>query len=248
MDAPKTVVVTGGSRGIGRAVCLAFAGKDTRIFFNYISNGSEAETTVRLVEAAGGSAQAVQADITDEASVERFFKEIIAATQSVDVLVNNAGITRDNLMVRMKPGDWEAVIRTNLTGMFLCTRASVRSMIKRHSGRIINIGSVVGSIGNAGQVNYAAAKAGVIGFTKAVARELASRNITANVVSPGYIETDMTAALSDDVRSGLMAQIPLGRLGKPEDVAGVVRFLASDAAAYITGQVIHVSGGMVMGG
>ncbi|WP_035258567.1 3-oxoacyl-[acyl-carrier-protein] reductase [Desulfatirhabdium butyrativorans] len=244
----RTVVVTGGSRGIGRAICLAFAGRDTNVFFNYASNREEAEATVRMAADRGGSATAIQADITDADAVDAFFKQILATADGIDVLVNNVGITRDGLLARMKPADWDAVIRTNLGGMFLCTRACVRSMLKKHAGRIINIGSVVGTIGNAGQANYAASKAGVVGFTKAVARELASRNITANVVAPGYIETDMTAVLNDQVKEGLMAQIPLGRLGKPEDVAAVVRFLASDDAAYITGQVIHVSGGMVMDG
>lgn len=244
----KTVVVTGGSRGIGRAICLAFAARDTNVFFNYAGNHREAEITVRMAAERGGSATAIQADITEADAVDAFFKQVLTGTDGIDVLVNNVGITRDGLLARMKPGDWDAVIRTNLSGMFLCTRACVRSMLKRHAGRIINIGSVVGAIGNAGQANYAASKAGVVGFTKAVARELASRNITANVVAPGYIETDMTAVLNDQVKEGLMSQIPLGRLGKPEDVAAVVRFLASEDAAYITGQVIHVSGGMVMDG
>lgn len=246
MTEQRTIVVTGGSKGIGRAVCLAFAGPDTRIFFNYAAAGEAAEETVRRVAEAGGSARADQVDVASASAVNGFIEGIIEETVGIDVLVNNAGIARDGLLVRMKDADWDAVMDANLKGAFHCTRAASKSMIKRRRGRIINISSVVGVMGNPGQANYVAAKAGLIGFTKAVARELASRNITANAVAPGYVETAMTASLPEKARTAMVEQIPLGRPGRPGDVAGVVRFLASEAAAYITGQVIHVCGGMYM--
>ncbi len=246
MTEQRTIVVTGGSKGIGRAVCLAFAGPDTRIFFNYAAAGEAAEETVRRVAEAGGSARADQVDVASASAVNGFIEGIIEETGGIDVLVNNAGIARDGLLVRMKDADWDAVMDANLKGAFHCTRAASKSMIKRRRGRIINISSVVGVMGNPGQANYVAAKAGLIGFTKAVARELASRNITANAVAPGYVETAMTASLPEKARTAMVEQIPLGRPGRPGDVAGVVRFLASEAAAYITGQVIHVCGGMYM--
>jgi 3-oxoacyl-[acyl-carrier protein] reductase len=246
----RTVVITGGSRGIGRAICLAFAGPDTQIYFNYFSPGdpaaeeAEADRTETLTAGAGGHAKGVSVNVVSEKEVAAFFDTILSETGRIDVLVNNAGITRDGLLVRMKGEDWDAVLDVNLKGTFNCTKIAARTMMKQRSGYIINIASVVGVTGNPGQVNYVASKAGIIGFTKAVAKELATRGITVNAVAPGFIETDMTALLSDKVKAAMIDQIPLGRSGKPEDVASVVAFLASEKAAYITGQIIHVSGGM----
>ncbi len=242
----RTVVVTGGSRGIGRAVCLAFADTQTHVFFNYHSAGGAADKTLKMIAAAGGQATALQADVSSESQVSAFFKRVLEKSGRVDVLVNNAGVTRDQLLVRMKTGDWDTVLDTNLKGTFLCCRAVAKTMMKQRYGRIINLTSVVAFSGNPGQANYAASKAGIAGLTRAVARELASRGITANAVAPGFVETDMTAGLSENARAAMVDQIPLGRVGTPEDVAAAVTFLASDQAAYITGQVIHVSGGMYM--
>ncbi len=243
---PRTVIVTGGSRGIGRAVCVAFAAEGARIFFNYHSAEEAARETEALVAAAGGQATGLKADVSAEADVASFFQQVLEATGRVDVLVNNAGVTRDGLLVRMKTDDWDAVLDTNLKGAFLCCRAAAKPMMKQRGGRIINLSSVVAFAGNAGQTNYVASKAGIIGLTRAVARELASRGITANAVAPGYVETDMTAAVTDKAREAMVSQIPLKRVGTPEDIAAAVIFLASEGAAYITGQVIHVSGGMYM--
>jgi len=243
---PRVVVVTGGSRGIGKAICLAFADPQTRVFFSYVANAEAAQAVETEVNAAGGQAQAICADVCDEAAVKGFFDQILKTAGRIDVLVNNAGITRDGLLARMKSADWEAVLDTNLKGVFLCTRQVTKPMMKQRAGRIINMTSVVGASGNAGQANYAASKAGIIGFTKAVAKELASRNITANAVAPGYVATDMTAAIAEKAREQMIAQIPLGRVGTPEDVAAAVSFLASPGATYITGQILHVSGGMYM--
>lgn len=242
----RTVVVTGGSRGIGRAVCLAFAATGTRIYFNYSSAGdAAAETRDRIVDR-GGRATCRQVDVASEAEVSDFFKQILDETGRIDVLVNNAGITRDGLLVRMKEKDWDDVLDINLKGAFICTKIASKTMIKQRRGRIINISSVVGATGNPGQANYVASKAGIIGFTKAVAQELAPRGITVNAVAPGFIETDMTASLPEKAKDAMIAKIPLGRTGLPEDVVGAVVFLASESSAYITGQVIHVSGGMYM--
>lgn len=240
----RTVVVTGGSRGIGRAVCLAFAGPDTSVWFNYSSQVDAAEKTCEAIRAKGGKAQCRQVDVSSEEQVKTFFKSIVEETGRIDVLVNNAGVTRDGLLVRMKEKDWDSVMDINLKGAFLCSKAAARPMIQAHGGCIINITSMVGVTGNAGQANYVASKAGLIGLTKSMARELAPRNITVNAVAPGFIETDMTHALDESARESILAQIPLARAGTAHDVAGVAVFLASDAAAYITGQVIHVSGGM----
>jgi 3-oxoacyl-[acyl-carrier protein] reductase len=246
----RTVVITGGSRGIGRAICLAFAGPDTQIYFNYFAPGdpaveeAEADRTEKLTASAGGRAKGVSVNVVSEMEVAAFFDTILDETGRIDVLVNNAGITRDGLLVRMKGEDWDAVLDVNLKGTFNCTKIAAKTMMKQRWGCIINIASVVGVTGNPGQVNYVASKAGIIGFTKAVAKELATRRITVNAVAPGFIETDMTAMLPDKVKAAMIAQIPLGRSGKPEDVASVVAFLASEKAAYITGQTIHVSGGM----
>ncbi len=240
----QTALVTGASRGIGRAVALALAGEGAEVVVNYASSPDAAEQVVAEIQAQGGSAYAVKADVGDEASVEALIKTVLKRSERIDVLVNNAGITRDGLLMRMKTEDWQAVINLNLTGVFLCTRAVARPMLKQRSGRIINITSVVGLMGNAGQANYAAAKAGVVGLTRSSAKEMASRGITVNAVAPGFIATDMTKDLEAD---GILAAIPLGRFGTPDQVAGTVRFLAADpSAAYITGQVLQVDGGMVM--
>ncbi len=242
----RTILVTGGSRGIGRGICLAFARSGNHIYFNYSSAGEAAAQTEKLVAEAGGTATGIQVNVASEKEVIGFVARAQDETGRVDVLVNNAGITRDGLIVRMKEADWEAVLNVNLKGAFLCTKAVTKPMMKQRYGRIINVSSVVGVSGNPGQANYVASKAGIIGLTKGVARELASRGITANVVAPGYIETDMTADLPDKAKDAMVSQIPLGRSGTPEDIAAAVVFLASDQAAYITGQVLHVSGGMYM--
>ena len=248
----RIVIVTGGSRGIGRSICQALAEPGAQIYFNYFSPANpEAEEaaaaeTVELLTQAGASATGICANVAVKSEVIDFFDKVMAESGRVDVLVNNAGITRDNFLVRMKEEEWDAVIGVNLKGPFLCSQIAGKIMMKQRSGRIINIASVVGAIGNAGQANYVSAKAGIIGLTKTAAKELASRGVTVNAVAPGYIETDMTAKLSEKIQQAMVAQIPLGRAGQPEDVAASVKFLASDAAAYLTGQVIHVSGGMFM--
>jgi 3-oxoacyl-[acyl-carrier protein] reductase len=225
---------------------LAFAGPDTHIYFNYSSDRAAAEETETLIDQSGGLSTSVCVNVADEKTIAAFFKQIIEQAGRIDVLVNNAGITRDGLIVRMKEKDWEDVLNVNLKGAFNCTKIVAKAMLKQRFGRIINISSVVGASGNPGQANYVASKAGLIGLTKAVAKELASRGITVNAVAPGYIETEMTESLSEKARSAIIDQIPLGRVGKPEEVAAAVVFLASGSAAYITGQVIHVSGGMYM--
>lgn len=242
----KVALVTGGSRGIGRAVALQLAQNGAKVVVNYAGNAVAANEVVELIKTAGGEAIAVQADVADSAAVDALVKQTIDTFGRIDVLVNNAGITRDGLLMRMKEEDWDAVIDTNLKGIFLCTKAVSRVMMKQKAGKIINMTSVVGVMGNAGQANYAAAKAGVIGFTKAMAKELASRGITVNAIAPGFITTDMTAVLSDAVKEGLVNGIPLAKLGAPDDVAYATVFLASDYAGYITGQVLHVDGGMAM--
>ncbi len=242
----KVALVTGASRGIGRVTALALARAGAPVVVNYRSGAEAAGAVVAEIEAAGGRALAVQADVAQSTDVERLVKETTDAFGSLDILVNNAGITRDNLLLRMKDDEWDAVVDTNLRGAYLLTRAVLRPMMKARWGRIINISSVVGLTGNAGQANYAAAKAGLIGFTKSVAREMASRGVTANAVAPGFIETDMTTALGDTMRQQILGTIPLGRLGQAEEVAQAVVFLASDAAGYITGQTLAVDGGMTM--
>ena len=241
----QIALVTGASRGIGRAVALALAEAGAEVVVNYSSSPEAADAVVSEIKGSGGQAYALQANVADEEAVNGLIKTVIERSGRIDVLVNNAGITRDGLLMRMKTEDWQAVINLNLSGVFLCTRAVSRPMLKQKSGRIINITSVVGLMGNAGQSNYAAAKAGVVGFTRSSAKEMASRGITVNAVAPGFIATDMTKDLDAE---GILAAIPLGRFGTPEQVAGAVRFLAADpAAAYITGQVLQVDGGMVMG-
>jgi 3-oxoacyl-[acyl-carrier protein] reductase len=242
----RTILVTGGSRGIGRGICMAFAHVDNHIYFNYSSAAEAAAQTEKLVAEKGGNATGVRVNVASEKEVFEFVGRALDETGRIDVLINNAGITRDGLIVRMKESDWDDVLNINLKGTFNCIKAVSKTMIKQRSGRIINVSSVVGVSGNPGQANYVASKAGIIGLTKGVAKELAPRGITANVVAPGFIETDMTSSLSEKARELMMTQIPLGRAGTPEDIAAVVVFLASDQAAYITGQVIHVSGGMYM--
>lgn len=244
--ANKTALVTGASRGIGRATALELAKAGAKIAVNYAGNRAAAEEVVALIEAAGGQAFMVQADVGDAAAVDAMVKAVVERFGSIDILVNNAGITRDNLIMRMKEADWDAVIHTNLKGIFNCTKVVSKLMMKQRYGRIVNMTSVVGVMGNAGQSNYAAAKAGVIGFTKSMAKELASRNINVNAVAPGYISTDMTAELPEQAKTELQTQIPLQRLGTPADVAAAVLFLVSPGADYITGQTLHVDGGMVM--
>lgn len=246
MLANKTALVTGASRGIGRAIALELAKNGANVAVNYAGSKEKAEEVVAEIEKLGQKAMAIQADVANEEAVQAMVKEVIATFGSLDILVNNAGITKDNIMMRMKVEDWDAVMDTNLKGVFLCSKASMRQMMKQRSGRIINIASVVGVLGNAGQANYVAAKAGVIGLTKTMARELANRNINVNAVAPGFITTDMTDQLSDDVKENLLQQIPLGTLGTPEQIAKVVRFLASDDSSYMTGQTLHVDGGMYM--
>jgi 3-oxoacyl-[acyl-carrier protein] reductase len=240
----RIALVTGASRGIGRAIAEALAAAGARVVVNYARSPEAAAAVVAAIEATGGQAWSHQADVADEEQVEAMVKAVLEREGRIDVLVNNAGITRDGLLMRMKTADWRSVIDLNLTGVFLCTRAVSRTMLKARAGRIVNITSVVGLMGNPGQANYSAAKAGVIGFTRSTAAEFAGRGITVNAVAPGFIATEMTKDLDTD---RILAAIPLGRLGQPEDVAGVVRFLAADpAAAYITGQVLAVDGGMVM--
>ncbi|MEA5512547.1 3-oxoacyl-[acyl-carrier-protein] reductase [Nodularia sp. UHCC 0506] len=241
----QVAIVTGASRGIGRAIALELAKQGATIIVNYASSSGAADNVVAEISADGGQAIALQADVSQAEEVDTLISTVMDKFKRIDIFVNNAGITRDTLLLRMKPEDWQAVIDLNLTGVFLCTRAVSKIMLKQRSGRIINIASVAGQMGNPGQANYSAAKAGVIGFTKTVAKELASRGITVNAVAPGFIATDMTSNLSNT--EDILKYIPLGRYGQPEEIAGMVRFLAADpAAAYITGQVFNVDGGMVM--
>lgn len=242
----KTALVTGASRGIGRAIALELARCGADVAVNYAGNEEAANGVVREIEALGRAAAAIRCNVASAAEVDAMVSSVIERFGKIDILVNNAGITRDNLLMRMKEEEFDEVIATNLKGVFNCIKAVTRPMMKQRSGRIINISSVVGSLGNPGQVNYSAAKAGVIGMTKSAARELASRGITVNCVAPGFIDTDMTSALGAEAREALLKQIPLASLGRPEQIAGVVRFLASEDASYMTGQTLHVDGGMYM--
>ena len=242
----KIALVTGGSRGIGRAIALRLAEEGAKVAINYAGNQTAAEEVKAIIEQHGGTAMIVQTDVSDSTAAAEMVARVHEELGGLDILVNNAGITRDTLLVRMKDEDFDAVINTNLKGIYACTKAAAKFMTKQRSGRIVNLSSVVGEIGNVGQTNYAAAKAGVIGFSKAAAKGFAVRHVTVNVVAPGFIDTDMTAVLKDSIREKLIEGIPLGALGKPEHVADAVLFLVSDAASYITGQVLNVDGGMVM--
>ncbi|WEG11615.1 3-oxoacyl-[acyl-carrier-protein] reductase [Pullulanibacillus sp. KACC 23026] len=242
----KNALVTGASRGIGRAIALELGHKGFNVAVNYSGSEAKANEVVQELQNLGVQAFAVQCDVSDSEAVQGMVKQVLETWGTLDVLVNNAGITRDTLLMRMKEEDWDAVINTNLKGVFNTTKAVTRPMMKQKAGTIINVASVVGIMGNAGQANYVAAKAGVIGLTKSSARELAPRNITVNAVAPGFISTDMTDELTEDIKQAMLKEIPLARFGQPEDVAGVVSFLASDAASYMTGQVFRIDGGMVM--
>lgn len=244
--AGKTAVVTGGSRGIGRAICLELAGQGANIVLCYAGNESSAAETTAACEQLGVKALALRCNVADAGEVKAMMDTALAEFDRIDILVNNAGITRDGLLMMMKEEDFDAVLDTNLKGAFLCMKAVTRTMMKQRYGRIVNLSSVVGLRGNAGQVNYAASKAGVIGMTKSAAKELASRGITVNAVAPGFIDTDMTASLPENARTALLSSIPVGRLGAAEEVAKAVAFLASDDAAYVTGQVLAIDGGMSM--
>ena len=238
--------MTGASRGIGRAIALELASRGAFVVVNYNGSKDRAEEVKKEIEAAGGKAEVYQCNVSDFEKCQAFIQDVIKTYGRLDILVNNAGITRDGLLMKMSEADFDSVIETNLKGTFNTIRFASRQMLKQRSGRIINMSSVVGIAGNAGQANYASSKAGVIGLTKAVARELASRGITVNAIAPGFIETEMTEVLSDAVKEASVAQIPLGRFGKPEDIAKTAAFLASDDAGYITGQVIQVDGGMAI--
>ncbi|MBU0481162.1 MAG: 3-oxoacyl-[acyl-carrier-protein] reductase [Proteobacteria bacterium] len=243
----RVAVVTGGSRGIGREICLKLSGMGARVVVNYVSNPAAGEETVAAVAEAGGDAKLYRFDVADSAGVDSAMAKIIEDCGRIDIVVNNAGITRDGLLMKMKESDWDQVLDTNLKGAFNCIKAVTRPMMKQRWGRIINISSVIGFLGNAGQVNYSAAKAGLVGLTRSVARELASRGITVNGVAPGYIDTDMTSGLSEEVKEKILAEIPMKAMGSAADVAAAVAYLASDDACYVTGQFIHVNGGMFMG-
>lgn len=244
--AGQVAVVTGGSRGIGRAIAQTLAAMQASVIINYVANHAAAEDTCTVIETAGGKAAIRCFDVADAVETEQAFNSILDDYGRIDILINNAGVTRDALVLRMKEEDWQQVLQINLSGMYHCSKAAIRPMIRQRHGRIINITSIIGIIGNAGQVNYAAAKAGTIGLTKALAREVASREITVNAVAPGFIETEMTQGLSAQAKTELVRQIPLGRWGTPQDVADCVGFLVSSRASYITGQVIQVNGGLSM--
>lgn len=242
----KSTIVTGASRGIGREIAILLGKEGAKVAVNYSGSKEKAEEVVELIKQSGGEAFAIQANVSDAEQVKQMIDETLKSFGSIDMLVNNAGITRDNLLMRMKEDEWDDVMNINLKGVFLCTKAVTRQMMKQRAGKIVNLASIVGVTGNPGQANYVAAKAGVIGLTKTTAKELATRNITVNAVAPGFITTDMTDALPEDIKEQMLGSIPLGKLGSADDVAGAVAFLLSDDANYITGQTIHVDGGMVM--
>lgn len=242
----QVAVVTGASRGIGRAIALDLAKQGAKIIVNFAGNEERAKEVVEEIQALGSEAISVRADVSNTEEVANMMKIAIDTFGKIDILVNNAGITKDNLLMRMKEDEWDAVIRTNLKGVFVCTKAVTRQMVRQRYGRIINIASVVGVIGNPGQANYVAAKAGVIGFTKTAAKELAARNITVNALAPGFIETDMTEVLAEETKQEMLKLIPLARFGQAKDIANAVTFLASEQSSYITGQTIQIDGGMVM--
>lgn len=242
----KFALVTGASRGIGRAIALALGKRGVNVAVNYAGSEERAEQVVHELKSIGVESFKIKANVADEADVKTMMKEVVKTFGRLDILVNNAGITRDNLLMRMSIEEFREVIDTNLTGAFLCTKAVTRQMMKQRYGKIVNIASIVGVSGNPGQANYVAAKAGLIGLTKTTAKELASRNVLVNAIAPGFIQTDMTDVLTEDQKDAILSQVPLEKLGEPEDIANVVCFLASDEAKYITGQTIHVDGGMVM--
>lgn len=244
--AGKSALVTGASRGIGRAIALKLASLGAKVAINFAGNLAKAQEVKADIESLGGEALLVQGNVADFETVQSIVKTVVEKFGTIDILVNNAGITRDNLLIKMSESDFDEVIATNLKGVFNCTKAVARLMMKQRGGRIINLSSVVGLTGNVSQANYAAAKAGIVGFTKSTAKELAARNVTANAVAPGFINTDMTNVLSDKIKEDLLKGIPAGRIGEAQDVANLVAFLASDQAAYITGQIIAVDGGMAM--
>lgn len=246
MSSGRIALVTGAGKGIGSAIAIELGRRGYRVAINYQRSEGPARETADAIAAAGGEAAIFQADVSDETQVKGLFDAVRKHFGDVEVLVNNAGITRDDLLLRMKPEKWDAVITTNLNSVFYCTQAAIRPMMKARFGRIVSISSIVGLVGNAGQTNYAAAKAGILGFTKSIAREVASRGITANAICPGFIETDMTAALPEEVLASMTASIPIGRAGKPEDIANATAFLVSDEAGYISGQALAVDGGMTM--
>ena len=242
----QSALVTGGSRGIGRAVALTLAHRGWQVLLTYVREQDKADSVCREIQENGGSARALALDVSDREAVAAFFREHIKGKVRLGVLVNNAGLTKDGLLLRMKPNDWDQVLQVNLDGPFACLQEAAKIMVRQKIGRIINLSSVVGQSGNPGQANYCAAKAGIIGMTKAAARELGARNITVNAVAPGFITTDMTGELPPEARENYLKNIPLGRFGKPEDIAETVAWLASDQASYITGQVIAVNGGLYM--
>jgi 3-oxoacyl-[acyl-carrier protein] reductase len=246
IESGRVGIVTGGGRGIGRAVAAQLAEEGANLAISYRSNDEAAEETAERVREAGVKCELFKGDVSSPGDVEALFEGVSEAFGRVDILVNNAGITRDNLMMRMKEEEFDEVLRTNLKGTYLCMRAALRPMIRARWGRIVNVSSVVGLVGNAGQANYAASKAGIIGFTKSVAREVAQRGVTANAVAPGYVETELTGGLPENVKDQIRGQVPMGRFGEPEEVAEVVAFLAGEAAGYLTGQTIAVDGGMTM--
>ncbi|CAA9429383.1 MAG: 3-oxoacyl-[acyl-carrier protein] reductase [uncultured Rubrobacteraceae bacterium] len=242
----RVALVTGGGRGIGRAIAIRLAGEGAKVAISYRSNDDTAGETAELVRKAGAGCETFKGDVASSEDVEALMKGVGEAFGPVEILVNNAGTTRDNLLLRMKDAEFEEVLATNLKGTYLCTRAVLRGMVRARWGRIVNISSVVGLLGNVGQANYAASKAGMIGFTKSVAREVAGRGITANAVAPGYVETELTGTLPENVKEQILGQVPVGRFGEPEEIAEIVAFLAGERAAYVTGQTIAVDGGMVM--
>ncbi len=242
----RVAVVTGGGRGIGRAIAVRLAEEGANVAISFRSNEEEAAKTAALVREAGAECETFKGDVAASEDVEALFKGVNDTFGGVDILVNNAGVTRDNIMLRMKEDEFDAVLQTNLKGTYLCTRAVLRGMVRARWGRIVNISSVVGLVGNAGQANYAASKAGIIGLTKSIAREVAPRGITVNAVAPGYVETELTSGLPEEVKEQIRGQTPAGRIGEPEEIAEVVAFLAGEGAGYVTGQTIAVDGGMVM--
>lgn len=242
----KTALVTGGSRGIGRSIALALANEGANVIINYTSNEERALKVVEEIESFNVKALAIKANVSKTEEIKEMMDRIEEVFDGIDILVNNAGITRDNLVIKMKEEDWDQVMDINLKGVFLCTKAVLRKMIKQKQGRIINLSSVVGVVGNPGQVNYCASKAGVIGFTKSLAKEVAGKNITVNAIAPGFIETDMTDVLKDEIKEAMLKTIPLNSFGNPKDIANLAVFLASESSDYITGQIINVDGGMIM--